>query len=337
MEKDINYIISKILAKEASVEEILVFSQWLAEKEENRVEFATLKSYWDAEVTSTNRISSDLSFDRMQRQMSAGQRKRKIIRYSLSIASSIVLFICLGLLSQLYIQGRKAGRLPDKEFTVTADKGQRASVTLPDGSVVWLNSNTTLTYSNEYGKDERLVNLNGEAYFDVSRMKDCRFIVRTGTVDVTALGTTFNVRAYEEDTEVTTTLFEGSVQVSIAGRIALLEPNQTATFNKETRKLIASAPEHPEYAVMWKDNHLAFTGQTLGEIATTLHRLYNIHFEFSSESIRDYRFRGVILNKSLDNVIELISLTAPITYTTVEDTIYIQERYLPPKPPMPMK
>ncbi|NDV57520.1 FecR family protein [Bacteroides sp. 519] len=321
MEKDINYIISKVLGNEASADEVLLFSEWLLESESNRNEFNMLKSYWNAEVSSNEKASPEMSFMNAEERMSRNNKKKKFI-YVMSMAGIITLLIGIGFLISLY----PSANANQGTFMVTTDKGQRSSVSLPDGTKVWLNSYTDLSYTNNYGQGKRVVTLNGEAYFDVASMENCNFIVQAGGMEIEALGTSFNVKAYAGDAKITTTLLTGKVRVSVGKATTTLEANQYASYIKDDQKLLAGTLDEPEFATMWRNNALASDGQTLGEIAVTLNRMYNVHIVFETEKIRNERFRGTILNRSLDNVIELISLTTPIIYTSIGDTIYISEK-----------
>lgn len=212
-----------------------------------------------------------------------------------------------------------------QNYQVLVDKGQRASVILPDGTKVWLNSHTELTYNGDYGKKNRQVVLSGEGYFEVAKDSTSRFIVKAGEMEVEALGTTFNVKAYQEDKELTTTLFEGKVRTSVGKDEVILKPDESLSFDKSSRRMIVS-DELAAYARMWKDNELVFKGETMEEVAVMLDRLYNVKVRFASEKVKRYRFSGVIKNNSLENVIELISLTAPIVYKKVGGEIIIEER-----------
>lgn len=240
-------------------------------------------------------------------------------------AAAILLCVAMGISSYLYVNNSKT--IPGyKEYTVTADKGQRASVVLPDGTKVWLNSHTNITYSNDYATDKRIVALKGEAYFEVAKDSLHPFLVRAGGMEVEALGTSFNVKAYEEDSKIVATLFTGKLRTTAGGKETILLPDQYAQFNKENQTLQTSNTTNTSYARMWMDNELAFESNTMEEITTLLNRMYNVNIVFQTENIKQYRFSGVIKNNSLDNVIEIISLTVPIEYRSDGDTIYIKRK-----------
>lgn len=241
-------------------------------------------------------------------------------------AAAVVFLLGFMTFVHLYLNlADKTENYLSQTYKVLVDKGQRASVILPDGTKVWLNSHTELTYNGDYGKGNRQVVLSGEGYFEVAKDSTSRFIVKAGEMEVEALGTTFNVKAYQEDRELTTTLFEGKVRTSIGKDEVILKPDESLSFDKSSRRMIVS-DDLAAYARMWKDNELVFKGVTMEEVAVMLDRLYNVKVRFASEKVKRYRFSGVIKNNSLENVIELISLTAPIMYKKVGGEIIIEER-----------
>lgn len=259
-----------------------------------------------------------------KRSISVERKKVHTLRYWLSYAAVALICIGLGVSGHAYMQKE---RVPaQQEYVVLADNGQRAGVILPDGTKVWLNSHTRLTYDANYGMDKRIVSLTGEAYFEVAKDKEHPFIVKAGSMEVEALGTAFNVKAYEEDNRIITTLFEGKVRAVVGHESVVLLPEQCAVFNKTEYKLSARRPRNASYARLWRKNELAFTGESLESIAALLHRMYNVEVCFRSDKIKKFTFSGVIKNNSLDNVFEIISLTAPITYEAVGDTIYLNEK-----------
>lgn len=244
------------------------------------------------------------------------------LRWGLSAAAVIMFCVGLATMGYYYYRISEFGR---QVYVVEADRGQRSSVVLPDGTKVWLNSRTQVSYQGNYGQKERIVNLSGEAYFEVAKDPDRHFVVKVDGLEVEALGTAFNVKAYEEDDEIIASLREGRVRTSVGGHVDILDSGQSLSYSKVSGK-VELEDDDVEYHLKWRENELAFRGETLEEIADMLDRLYNVNIEFDSENIKRYRFSGVIKNNSLDNVFELISLTAPIEYTKANDTIRLRLR-----------
>lgn len=252
--------------------------------------------------------------------------KKQLWRKWLAYAAMIAICVGIGVGSHLYTRTTFENQTIGKEYTVKAERGQRASITLPDGTKVWLNSHSEITYSGNYGLNDRKIFLKGEAFFEVAKQENLRFIVNADELDIEALGTSFNVKAYQEDDVITATLYTGKVKAMAGKEEVVLYPNQSVMFNRIEHKLVESNMDNSIYARMWLDNELSFDGQTLSEIAVILKRVSNVQIEFASEKIKQYKFSGVIRNNSLDNVIELISLTAPITYHSRGDTIVLSEK-----------
>ena len=215
---------------------------------------------------------------------------------------------------------------PVKSNELIIPRGGENTVILADGTTVHLNAGSKLTYPVRFAGKRRVVALEGEAYFEVSKDTLRRFLVNAGDMEVEALGTAFNVKAYEEDDEVVTTLFEGSVRTAVGKEFVILSPDESAVFNKSSHILSVNHPTNASYARLWRTNELAFSGESLEEIVVLLNRMYNVEVRFLSNKIKGYSFSGVIRNNSLDNVFEIISLTAPITYVSVGDTIYLNEK-----------
>lgn len=328
MEESINIsLLDRFMKGETSLEEEAVLLEWFRSTDGQKELSSFYRKRWEevSDMTLPPEQQEQM-FLRLKQQMrdtpSAATNRRFSLTPWLGYAAAILL--CIGIVtSYLY---KRSAPAAEKEYVVSADKGQRATLTLPDGTKVWLNSHTEISYSNTYGTKERLVSLVGEAYFEVAKDAGSRFIVKAGDMEVEALGTTFNIKAYKEDEDVVATLFSGKVRATAADAAVVLEPNQFAAYNRHTHKLIAQTADNVNYARMWRDNELAFEGETMEEVALVLNRLYNVNICFASEKAKGYRFRGVIKNRSLDNVIELISLTAPITYTSLGDTITIDEK-----------
>lgn len=290
-----------------------------------------IKRKW--EIASNSSIPTDLK-ERMFRKIqsrieSVAVEKKDVGRFSLRnimrYAAIGLLVICAGLGGHLLTRySRSVG--VEKDYLVFAAKGQKASVVLPDGSKVWLNSDSEIKYTNLYGDGERIISLDGEAYFEVAKDSLNRFVVQAGDLAVEALGTSFNVKAYEEDNQAVVTLFQGKVKTSVGRDEAFLLPDQAVTYLKNKGQLKKSTLNDAYRACLWRNNELAFNDEALSEIAVLLNRMYNIQVVFKSEKVKALRFTGVITNNSLDNIIELISLTSPIIYTSKGDTIIIDEK-----------
>ena len=266
----------------------------------------------------------DKAFDRF---VSRAQQKRRTVFNIPKIvygAAAVILLLIASTIS--YWWGERQLQNQFADILVEAPLGAKTKLILSDSTLVWLNAGSKIVYSQGFGVKDRHLRLNGEAYFEVAKDSLNRFVVQAGDLAVEALGTSFNVKAYEEDNQAVVTLFQGKVKTSVGRDEAFLLPDQAVTYLKNKGQLKKSTLNDAYRACLWRNNELAFNDEALSEIAVLLNRMYNIQVVFKSEKVKALRFTGVITNNSLDNIIELISLTSPIIYTSKGDTIIIDEK-----------
>ena len=214
---------------------------------------------------------------------------------------------------------------PQGNFTVNVDRGQKASLTLPDGTKVWLNSASQLSYDGAFGVRERRVSLAGEAYFEVEKGEK-RFVVSTSEFDVAVYGTRFNVKAYRDDDRYTTTLVEGSVKVVMpSGAEEDLAPSQELTYNLRNKQYAKAEMEDVADVSLWCHDQLLFKGESLDEVAVMLSRMYNVNIVCASDKVKQIRFSGIIRNTSMLNVVEAMSLTSPVKFHINGGEIVVSE------------
>lgn len=208
---------------------------------------------------------------------------------------------------------------------VEASKGQKTNITLPDGSKVTLNSETRLTYDTDFNLEKRVVSLCGEAYFEVAKNERLPFIVNANKFEIEAVGTSFNVRAYENEKTVSTTLVEGKVNVKTPISTIQLLPDERIELSKGDFSSNIINLSNSKFTIGWLNDFLSFENATLADVAADLSRMYNVEIKFDSESIMRQRFTGKISNNSLDSVLRIISLTSPIKYNIVDNTVHLYE------------
>lgn len=253
--------------------------------------------------------------------MSSIPAKRSIWKKYLYIAASILIpLFCLGL---GYFYSENKLKQNNDKMIVQVEIGQKVKMQLPDGTNVYLNSASSLAYDNTYNKKDRIIYLQGEAYFEVSKDKVRPFIVKTNDISVKALGTNFNVKAYLDDNYITTTLIEGSVQVNTPSQSEILAPNEKLTFYKDNHMISKSILQNTEKNTSWMNSQLTFDQERLEDMAKTLERMYNIRIHFASDKLKNIRFSGNVKNNNLENVLQLISFVSPIQYSMENDTTVI--------------
>ncbi|MBC6111882.1 FecR family protein [Pedobacter fastidiosus] len=192
--------------------------------------------------------------------------------------------------------------------TISTPRGGQYQVSLPDGTKVWLNAATTLKYPFSFGKSERLVELNGEAYFEVFKDKTRPFRVKTAEQTVEVLGTHFNINAYADEVAVKTTLLEGSVKVTSASTTVNIHPGEQSQLSKENNNLIVDKQVDLDKEMAWKNNIFSFDNDDLQTVMRQISRWYDIDVVYKGK-IKDEKYVGEIPRSSnLSDVFEILEL-----------------------------
>jgi ferric-dicitrate binding protein FerR (iron transport regulator) len=208
---------------------------------------------------------------------------------------------------------------------ISVDRGQKASVTLPDGSKAWLNSLSKLTYTSDYNKKERRLELDGEAYFEVAHNPEKPFIVKGNAISVEALGTSFGVKAYNEDVVISSILMKGKVKVTTPVGSTILKPNERILFDKSNRQTNKLKVTNAVDFTGWIHNELRFENESLEEIAKNIQRIYNVKIIFASDRLKKLRYTGTVENNSLESLLNIITLTSPISFQVNKQTVMFDE------------
>lgn len=192
--------------------------------------------------------------------------------------------------------------------------GGEYQLVLPDGSKVWLNSGSTLRFPTTFIGSERIVELKGEAYFDITKNSKMPFLVRTNnTMDIKVLGTQFNVMAYDDEKNINTTLIEGSVEVLKGTGKTMLKPGQEAILNRGSGNIkVASADL--EQATAWKNGYFIFYNENIESIMRKVSRWYNVDVVYQG-NLSNKDFVGTISrNKNVSELLKMLELTGAIHF-----------------------
>lgn len=208
--------------------------------------------------------------------------------------------------------------------TVSTPRGGQYQLTLADGSKVWLNAASSLKFPAAFSGNERVVELTGEAYFEVAHNKEMPFKVRIPSgEEVTVLGTHFNVMAYTEEELVKTTLLEGSVRVTSKKGNSILAPNQQALMTKQG-DLSVVRDYNVDEAVAWKNGSFVFNDTELEVIMRQVARWYDVEVVYEND-LRDLQFGGVVSRKeNVSAVLNLLELTSAVDFEIQEKKIIVK-------------
>jgi len=242
------------------------------------------------------------------------QRQRTFFRPWMKVAAAVALAMLAG---AIWL-GRTS--LQNESQPIAQASGLATSehqfLKLPDGSTVVLNAGSRLEYPSSFdGRERREVLLRGEGYFDIKHDASKPFIVRTGNLTTTVLGTAFNIKAYEDEKNITVTVTRGKVQVSDEGRtLGVITPNQEITFDKVDRQSQQRSVDSNN-AIAWKSHDIFFDDMTLQEAAAQLEERFHVSIRFENEKTRHCRFTATFLNgEDLDQILHIICEFNGATY-----------------------
>lgn len=198
-----------------------------------------------------------------------------------------------------------SGTTESQTFACSTPAGSETQVTLPDGTTVWLKASSQIKYSDNAKDGTRNVKLQGEANFDVTKHDGKKFIVHTNQYDVTVKGTKFNVSAYNEDEDVTTTLIEGSVDINRGDEITKMVPGEMVVYNKETGKINKQAANRD--ITNWLEDNMDLHDVTLSHFAQILSRRYNVDIHIANAETGKMKISAVLQNnESIEDVVSAL-------------------------------
>ncbi len=192
--------------------------------------------------------------------------------------------------------------------TISTPKGGQYQVVLSDGTRVWLNSASSISYPTTFSKEERLVELNGEAYFEVAKNKKVPFRVKTNVQIVEVLGTHFNINSYADEPVMKTTLLEGVVKISTGNDQAILAPGQQARVNKSGTHLSVESNINTDKVVAWKNGVFSFENDDLKSVMRQIARWYDVDVVYSGPLPGEKFFGEISRNSNLSEVFKILEL-----------------------------
>ena len=278
----------------------------------------------------------------------ASGKKRKIVFISalVTLALVILFFSFSGSKKSAAIENKSA------QSEISTKNGSRTKIQLPDGSSVWLNSDSKLVYDNEhFGGSIREVSLTGEAYFDVVKNPARPFIIHTAKMDIKVLGTAFNVKCYPGEKNSETSLIQGSIEVTLKNRQEkiLMKPNEKLILSNEDVKPVQAAKplqklsspkavpiielghltlypaDNSIVETGWVNNRLVFTAETLEEIAIKMERWYGVTIIINNEKLKKELLTGIFEKETIYQALNALQLTTPFTYKIDMDIITISK------------
>ena len=254
------------------------------------------------------------------------QRKRYLLVWRNIAAVIVFIFSCWG----VYEWGSHNNNFINDITMVNAPLGSKSVLSLPDGSVVTLNSGSSVAYTGAFGYEERKIELHGEAFLEVQK-DEKPFIVYAKGTEITVLGTCFNVKAYDDEDVVEATLVKGAVKVKPDTNQDIpevyLKPNETVLIykkNKEDVQVDLRTGVNTLLYTSWKDSRWIIQKETLESIVKKLERKYNVRISIEDEMLKHYRFTGILMDETIQQTLDLMKDTAPMDYYWEQGVIKIK-------------
>ncbi|MCD7937758.1 MAG: FecR family protein [Tannerellaceae bacterium] len=330
-------IIIHYLNGTATKEEAELLLKWIQEKEENMHYFIEVRDLWIASGTvysspekytqAFESFKSHILYDELKKR----DRVSLVSRFAKPVAAAaailILLFVGIHTLQKepSSLTAEEGGQIiPEISYQTLATHEEKSTIILPDGTVVWLNTHSTLTFPETFTDGRRVVSLEGEGYFDVVSDPDNPFIVQTTEMDIRVLGTRFNVRNYPERSVAETTLITGKVEVDLNNESEniILCPDHTIAYYKEEDRFTLEKTDASLYAI-WASEQLTIENEELQKIFRMMEHWYGIRIDIRGDINLKNKYSMTIRDESKEEMLRLLSMITPMTYTIHNNRITI--------------
>ncbi|HEY5393136.1 MAG TPA: FecR family protein [Hanamia sp.] len=355
------------LSGEATSDELLELNRYLEENPVEKDIAGTIDSFWN-QKGEVLKVTDDMEEERFHLILDAENEEapknndelipvKKISqphKYKwLYAAASLIFIVGIGFLLK-----RNSDTNPSTQKNlqqVYVKPGSKSKIILPDGTVVRLNGSSRLSYHKDFNKKVREVDLEGEAFFDVTKDSAHPFIVHTSGIDIKVLGTLFNVKSYDQDHTIETTLLRGSIEVydkdDPSAPKVILKPNEKLVFRKDKEDelpiqkqgtkdslkslnidqdisistLSPNKPDSLKEETSWLYNRLVINGDDFNNLATKLERWYGVKIDILSPDLGKYHFNGIFENETIEQALSALQLTVKFKYEIKNDIIEIKD------------
>ena len=312
----IEELLPRYCSGEATIEECRMVEEWIGQSEDN---YRIVKQiYAIDQVMGTAQMESKVNTEKalasVNRKMSKERPQVAWFTWVQRVAAILFLPLLITLAIQNFTPRTEIARM----IEIKTNPGMTTTVNLPDGSKVYLNSESSLTYPSFFSEDERNVQLKGEAFFEVQKDPEHRFVVSAPNhTQIEVLGTSFNVEAFERDSFISTTLVEGKVrfayQKNQQSAAVVMKPGQKLMYNTTSSqvKLIRTSGETE---TAWKDGKIVFLATPLPEALRILEKRFNVSFVLSNDRLRKEAFNGAFTHQRLERILEIFKISSNIKW-----------------------
>ncbi|HEX4851601.1 MAG TPA: FecR family protein [Puia sp.] len=351
-------LIAKKLSKEATEEELTELESLLRHNPELHYPIQTIADLWHSNHYYSKSEALDAfnrHLERMQlqnvefnvSQEPISENKKSFFRRKFFVfgVTGILVVISVFMAVRLTTNTVQSSSSTKDNSVVFTKNGSKTNLVLPDGTHVWLNAGSRITYDKNYGNNLREVVLSGEAFFDVVKNAEKPFIIHTGKIDIKVLGTEFNVKSYPGEKTIETSLIRGSIEVTFKDRPSekvILKPNEKLVVVNEDvpalmpKKQVTRHVNDPIVAIShlnfvksdtvetaWMQNKLIFQDKSFLELADEMQRWYGINIHFDNSQVDTLHFTGIFKNETIQQALEALQLTSKFNFSVRENQVRI--------------
>ena len=325
-------LIAKYYANECNQDEKDELFTWLDKDEENHILFNQIKQ--DLEIIninkSMNKVNVDSAWDKVKNRIQEDEQdlpiieetKTRILQFSsvLKYAAAIIILISIGFFSTKIYQRISSDNLT---YTYAEINEQGKEVILPDGTTVVLNSDSKISYPKAFASNERRVELEGEAFFDVTKNPEKPFIIESKNAEIRVLGTSFNVNANLPDNKVEVFVKTGLVQLSRkkdGNEKILIKPGNIGLL---TENSLVKSENQNENIISWKTREIIFKENNLIDVINSLNNIYKTNITCNDENVLNLRYTSTFRDQEIDSILSVICLTFDLKVKYEDNKIYL--------------
>jgi transmembrane sensor len=323
---EIEELLPGYLSGDLSDKDRLIVDEWRKESSGNEALYQENLKAWEA-IPLLHEMEQFNSFEALKKvNTRISQPISSNWRTIFQRAAAILLLPLLAYSGYLTFKNLSVKKVPEERImmqTITARQGMVTQFMLSDSTKVWLNSNSELQFPVQFSGDKREVKLRGEALFKVAKNEKQPFRVNTKKIDVEVLGTYFNVLCYDDDAQAEVTLVEGAVRLSSEnGQVKkdydTMHPGQRAIFYERCREVHTKEVDVDKY-ISWSNGILIFRDDPMEDVVKRLSRWFNVEIIFNDPEVESYIYTATFRNETLEQVLKLLKLSAPIDYRIVKN------------------
>ncbi|MCK9410791.1 MAG: FecR family protein [Prolixibacteraceae bacterium] len=309
-------LLQKYIEGSSSETEKVTITKWLDSDPKHMKEFLALRKLHDITIWQTSLADKKIK-------KSSEKHSNRSWKYIYIEVFKIAAILLVAILISQYFLSEPSVKYPVAMQTINIPAGQRAEITLADGTKVWLNAKTTFTFPNQFSEKTREVKLDGEGFFEVTSNKSKPFIVKTEKYDIKVLGTKFNLMAYRGKGIFETSLLEGSVEVIKSGDSKdgiMIKPDEQI-FEKNNRLVIVPIVHMNHF--LWKEGIISFNDEIFPELVNKLELYFDLKIKVKNAKIMNYRCTGKFRTKDgVEHILKVLQLSNKFSFK-IDDKLNI--------------